>query len=277
MKRFLVKVLIWILVLLPFFIGIEAYLNRHKGQMKYFIGKEVLTALSKSKQSSGKKTLVLGDSVCKQLYPSDKDYDGLVSLACNRAISLAGHYFLFKNYLDANQDRLPERVILILAPLSAQNQLDRFAYHYMLKNFLTKEYKSDFDEALWQQVRKIPVYWSASWPFIRVSNYAPDYNPAPDDSYDLFSPISQSYLLRIARLAEKNQIAFTLICAPVDFNQKEAVQQLFKASRARHEIPDEYLDDYIRNARFCRDSISGDSLHFKRECIPTDYYHLLEP
>ena len=275
MKRFLLKILLWGLILLPFFGGIEIYLNLHKGQMEYYIGKEVLTALTKSKQQSGKKTLVLGDSVCNQLYPADKEYDDLVSLACNRAISLAGQYFLLKNYLEANPGSLPDRVILILAPSSVQNQLDRFAYHYMLKNFLTKEYQQDFDETLWRQVRKIPLYRTAPWPFIRVSNFAPDYHPAQDDSYALFSPLSQSYLSRIIRLVEKNHIDFSFICAPVDVKQKATVQELFSASKKRHEIPDKYLDDYTRNARFCKDSISEDRLHFKRDCIPSDYYKLL--
>ncbi len=221
MKRFLLRLLLWILILFPFFGGIEQFLNRNKGQMDYFIGKEVLTALKKSKQAAGKKTLVLGDSVCNQLYPSNKDYENLVSLACNRAISLAGHYFLCKNYLEANLDTPPAQIVLILAPYSAQSELDKYAYHYMLKNFLTKEYKPDFDEELWQQVRRIPIFWSAAWPLFRVSNFAPNYNPGKKDSFALFSPLSQLYLSRLIRMAEEKHIAVSLMFAPVDLNQKD--------------------------------------------------------
>ena len=37
----------------------------------------------------------------------------------------------------------------------------------------------------------------------------------------------------------------------------------------------EKCKDAPRNARLCKDSISEDRLHFKRDCIPSDYYKLL--
>ena len=274
MRRFLLKTGLWMVVLLVPMLVIEQYLQRNKDYMKYLIGPEVFTALTNSKTSSGKSVLILGDSVCNQLYPSDEVYPNAVSLACNRALTVAGHYFLMKNYVSANQEALPDTVVLILTPYSVQNQLDRFAYHYMLKNFLTKEYKGDFNDELWTQVRKIPVYWTAPLPFIRVSNYSPEYNPEPDDSFVLFSPISRTYLTRISELADSIHARFFFYCPPVDAGQRDKWEQAFEESAKREEVPEALFEEYTGSVEFVEDVIH-DRLHFREDCIPEDYFHLI--
>jgi len=275
MRRFLVKMGIWAVVLIIPMLIIENYLLRHRTTLRYLIGPDILTALSNSKALYGKRTLILGDSVCNQLYPNDEEYPNSISLACNRAISLAGHYFLLKNYVETNVNALPDTVVLILTPSSLQNQLDRYAYHYMLKNFLTKEYKDEFNEELWTRIRDIPIWWTAPLPFIRVSNYSPEYNPREDNSYVLFSPISQTYLYKIVQLVDSIHAQLVFKCAPVDASQMAEWKQLFEKSAALEEVPGDLISAYIQSVRYVRDSISADGIHLKRDCIPSDYFGLL--
>ena len=275
MNRFLLKMALWAGILLACMLVIEHFLNENKGSFKYLTGADVYTAISNSKTASGKDVLILGDSVGNQLYPADRTYPNAVSLTCNRALSLAGHFFLLNNYIAANRHALPTTVVLIMSPSSLQNQLDRFAYHYMLKNFLTKEYKAEFNEELWTQVRKIPIYWTAPLPFIRVSNYSPEYNPTQDDSYALFSPISQSYLRRIVHLTDSIHARFFLLCPPVDAGQEEKWKQVFAESAEKGEVPEEFIMSYVGSAKFVRYCIS-DGLHLQADSVPRDYFNLLD-
>ena len=98
-------------------------------------GWEVYAAIRKSKQNSNVKRLLLGDSVAMQIYPCDKEYNDMVSLACNQAITMAGYYFLLDNYIESNNNTLPENVILFINPLTLGSNMDQFAYHYFLKPF----------------------------------------------------------------------------------------------------------------------------------------------
>lgn len=274
MKRFLLVSFLWAIVLLVVFLGIEAYLNLHKDKLDYLIGKEVITALYKSKEKAGKKTLVLGDSVCNQLYSSNKEYDGLVSLACNRVISMAGHYFLLKNYLITNSDSIPGTVVLILHPVSIQCGLDRYAYHYMLKNFMNAEYKADFNDVLWGEIHKIPAYWSASLPFIRVSNYSPDYDIKNEKTFTGVSAISRSYFEKMIQLSNDYHFDLLLRCPPIDMNREQEVKRFFEMNQDGRGIPEYYMEGYIQSATFVKDIIV-DGLHFRTDCIPSDFMNLL--
>ena len=274
MKRFLFVSFLWTVVLFVIFLGIECYLNLHKNKLDYLIGKEVVTALYKSKEKIGKKTLVLGDSVCNQLYSSNKEYQDLVSLACNRVISMAGHYFLLKNYLNANNDRIPETVVLILHPVSIQSGLDKYAYHYMLKNFMNAEYKADFNDELWGEIHKIPGYWSASLPFIRVSNYSPIYDIKNENDLSWVSSISRSYFEKIVQLSNDYHFDLLLRCPPIDMNREQEVKSLFEMNPDNRGIPESYLEGYFQSVTFIRDIII-DGLHFRTDCIPSDFLNLL--
>lgn len=275
MKQFIHTLILWLLGLFALFLCIDFILNRHKHELGYLIGRETNIALFNSKKKAGSSILVIGDSVCNQIYPSNKNYTNLTSLACNRAISMAGYFFLFKNYLSVNYDCPPKTLVLFLNPASVQNQLDKFAYHYFLKNYLTKDYYPDYNDELWEQVHKIPYYWSAPLPFIRVSNFSPDYSITNGNSdYYLFSPIACTYLDKIIRLAKEYSIDIVFRCTPIDFNNQAQIVESFNNSLKAKEIPSPYLEDYIHSVRFVKDSII-DGVHFKIDCIPQDYLNLL--
>ena len=268
-------VLVWLVVLLCPLSVIEASLDRNDVKVRYFIGPEVCYSIDKSHEPFSKKTVIIGDSVCNQMYPAEEDYPNAVSLACNMNISMAGHYFLLKNYLKANQDCPPDTVALILTPEGVQNELDnKYAYHYMLKNFMNREYKDDFNQELWERIKKVPVYWSASLPFIRVSNYSPRYHDQAGSDFALFSPVSQTYLRLMTDLADTYGFKLLLLCPPTDIDKKEQILKRLEESKIREEIPAEFLDEYTETVSFVRDSVS-DGLHFKRNCIPDDPFHLL--
>ena len=142
-------------------------------------GGEIIYALARSLEETGKevKKLLMGDSVGRQLYPIADYNDTLQSLACNQAISLAGHYFMLENFLKSHppDPAKPYEVVLIYHPQSLINNLDEvFTYHYFVKNFYTDPYRAQFAPEVDEALKAIPYKWIARNPLMRISNWAPD-------------------------------------------------------------------------------------------------------
>ena len=264
MKRFLLRCLLWILVLF----GLEGVMYLTGFRFPSFNGKEVFRSISLSKEKSGKGVLILGDSVGQQLYPSQRSYPDAVSLSCNQAVTMAGQYFLMYRYFEANADALPERVVLVCTPQCLQNDLDQFTYQYFLKPFYTGEYKPLFNDILLARLQHIPHYRTASLPFIRVSNYAFAYDLEPDVPYSLVSPLSRSYLQKMSGLASSKGVSFSLLCPPVRESLQEWVDSLCICAAKDDEMEEELIDAYRSSITPYPDSLFRDRYHYIRDHTP---------
>ena len=271
MKRFLVRCLVWLLVLF----ALEGILYLTGFRFSTFNGKEVFTSIGQSKKKAGKGLLILGDSVCQQLYPSQRSYPDAVSLSCNQAVTMAGQYFLMRNYFESNADALPEQVVLVCTPQCLQNNLDQFTFQYFLKPFLTREYMPLFNETLKARLQQIPHYRTARLPFIRISNYAFPYELEQDVPYDLVSPLSWSYLQEMTDLAASKGVSFTLICPPVRESLQEWVDSLCVRAGENGEMDAALLAAYRTSVTACPDSLFHDQYHFLRGSVPEDPCRLI--
>ena len=270
MRRFLFRCLLWLLLL--FVLEGGMYLTGFR--FATFNGKEVFRSIDLSKKKTGKGLLILGDSVCQQLYPSQLEYPDAVSLACNQAVTMAGQFFLMRNYLEANADALPRQVVFVCTPLCLQNDVDRYAFQYFLKPFYTKEYRPFFNEMLMDRVRKIPHYRASRLPFVRVSNFTFAYEEEPEASYSLISPLSRSYLRQMDSLAASKGVSFSLVCAPVRESERNAVGIACEGAAERNELTPALLGPYRNGILSYPDSLFRDERHFRKECIPDDPCHL---
>ena len=267
MKRFLLRCLLWILVLF----GLEGGMYLADFRFPSFNGREVFNSISLSKKKSGKSLLILGDSVGQQLYPSQRTYPDAVSLSCNQAVTMAGQYFLLHNYLEANADALPERVVLVCTPQCLQNDLDQFTFQYFLKPFYTREYKPLFNEILTARLSQIPHYQAARLPFIRVSNYAFAYELEPEAQYALVSPLSRSYLQKMSDLATSRGVSFSLACHPVRESLTGWVDSLCVSAGTNGEMEEELLEAYRSSIVPYPDSLFYDRYHYLRDHLPSNY------
>lgn len=268
MKRFLINTILFSLCASIVLLSNEAhyfYSGNFKDQID---GWEVYVAQkrSKTKSRNHKKKLILGDSVARQLFPveNERESDSIVSLACNQAISMAGHYFLLSNYIESNAENLPEEVILLIHPMTLSNNLDIYAYHYFLKPFYCSEYKQDFSDVLIQRYKQIPLYWSAKLPFIRSSSFTFEYR-LPDEEYNLVSPLTKFYISKILSLCKNNDIIFELYSAPVSIEKKELVEEKLVDAIASNEFYVELLNAYLNSIKYFPATEFYDGVHLTSE------------
>ena len=273
MKKFVFRFILTFLFLATLVLLVEylsIQLNKKYGQG--INGVEVYHSISKSKESKKVKKLLLGDSVGNQLYSNNSYNDSIYSLTCNQAISLAGHYFLLNNFFKSNENQLPEEVILLYIPFAFRNNLDIYAYHYFLKPFYNDEYKDLMDEYLTNRIKQIPYYYLTQIPIVKESNYSPKYSLTVDsDPSELFSPISQTYLLNIINLCNKHNVHFRLESGPIREDRRIELDELIASTTFHYK---DVINNYLSNIVYYDDSLYIDRVHFDSKYIPNDFLEL---
>ena len=203
-----------------------SYGLRATGCLEYYItGKEVHQSIRKSKEKVVSKKILLGDSVAFQLF-DNQDNPYINSLACNRAISMAGHYFLLKNYMEAGND--VDTVFMICTPFSFKNNLNEiYTYHYFLKPFSKPAYRPFFTENLKQQLAKTPYHFLLNSQYILATDWAPSFEKQEQkESFSFLSPISKDYLEKLKDLSLQYDFDCIFIPAPTRKSRQMEVQQL---------------------------------------------------
>ena len=242
------------------------------GNYQYTLpGSETYKALRKSKQKTNKKKLIIGDSTGNQFYSVSDDDDDYYSLACNQAISLCGHFFLLDNFLKAGNR--PEQVYLIFNIFTFSNNLDQeFSFHYFLKPFYNTEYKSRMSETVHRQIEKIPFYRLSQFPRMLASMWSPNYKPQKE--FQLMSPISNEYLLKIDSLGREYDIEMYLIPSLIPESQKEIIYQL--SSDCTGEVNEKLkpvFQSFMKEITYVNDTCFMDDKHLK---APIKFRHLIE-
>ena len=274
MKFFIRKVLLYLLVVFLIALPGEIYMIKDTKIciIKGISGSEVLYAINKSHTKKVVRRIIIGDSVGNQLYPSGNDYDSTVSLACNGEITMAGQYFLLKNFIDANEEVIPEEVILLITPFSLSNDVDEYAYQNFLKPFPPSKYSVYYTEHLTQRIHSIPLFWTANLPFIQTSNYTPQWAIPSPQSVKSISPLSYEYLLKIDSITSKNNMAFRMVSTPVRDDRKKEIESFWK------DLDPYYLEQLFHLLQPYKESIVFmpadcyvDNLHLCVDKIPKNY------
>lgn len=281
MKCFLKKILLYIVIVLLIAVPIDIFkmhLQKHGvrilGTPK--TGLEVFCAIGNSQKVGKVKKLLLGDSVGCQLYPCDKEYESIMSLACNQAITMARHFFLLKNYIETNVEDLPEEVILLITPFSLPNDVDEYAYNYFLKPFPPYTYSEQYTKHLKQRIHSIPYFWTANLPFVRTSSYTPELAIPSIESIKGISELSYEYLLKMDSIANVNNIVFRMVSTPIRDDMQNDIASFWE------NFPTEYmsrlsnlLQPYKKSIIYLPSDWYFDKVHFIKEKVPNDYLNLL--
>lgn len=265
--RILLFSLVW-LALFPYLVTHTQAI--HHLEKHYLLGGEIYSALDCSKGKLGKGTVVvMGDSVAHQLYGVGRYREGIYSLACNQAVSLAGHYVLLHNLLQKN-DCAIAKVYLVMHPISFRNDLDQvYVYNYFIKPFYRQENYPMFSEHTVNKVQQVPLYYTSLLPVARMTNYtpdlagydAPDRLPGAEKKYRM-SFVSVEYLKRMSSELSRAGIDLEIV-APVlndvyESYDCEELKQAIAASNLSAPFRGYFPLRYLDKARFV------DLLHYAR-------------
>lgn len=271
MRRFLVVILLYFLA---FVVASEIVTNSDVGRIIRVPGYEVRAAVKKSKVHNKKKIkkLVLGDSTGYGLYHSEKSYDSIMSFACTQSVSMAGHYFLLKNYMEKNSYNLPDEVVILCNPKSFSNDIDVYAYHYFLKPFPMWEYRSSYSSHLTERVKSIPYYWTAYMPLIHSCKYTPHNSVPKQEKEEALSQISIEYLQKIDSITKEYGIGLRLYSTPSRIDRKEELDNVVEQmiASAPKELKGKFIE-YASSVHYYPSKYFHDHVHMIAEYIPQNY------
>jgi len=278
-SRFTVRLIAFVLAAL-LVIGAYFYLFKSNIPMYERIGAGVYNSIKKSKQANANtKRLVLGDSVCAQMYPNKVYSDTINSLACNHAVTLVGYHSLLKNFLDnfeGNKDSL--EVYFVYRPSSFRNNLDqRYTFNYFLKPFNTSEYINNFSPTVNDAIEEIPFSWLSKFDFIKKSDWAPKFRTIHKIHDFKMAPIAAEYLLRMETLCQLHDVQFKVMPTFMSNEFEEYDFTEFNDQLKAFEV-DHLFGDYFDNIEWIESIHFGDGAHLKKkyvdEKIHYNYYDL---
>jgi hypothetical protein len=270
MRKFVINTFIFILPVLVIIFSEHLYLLLSQKYKNTVAGNEIYISLNKSKRKGKTKKILIGDSVCNQLFSNITFNDTINSLACNQAISMAGHFILLDNYLKANNQ--VDTVYMIFSPFSFLNNLDQvYTYHYFLKPFYVKEYIPMFTETVFHQLHKIPYYFVCRNPIILTSNWAPNFNSEDDITFTFLSPISAEYLLKIKELSIKYKFKLIILPTPTKVSNRPFIEKIKMDEITKTGLGNEF-ENYLKDIIYVNDTNFIDNVHLKDKRMFAEYY-----
>jgi len=251
----------------------------------YSVGPEVYNAIVLSnKHHVGKDTIILGDSVAKQLITEGLGNNAdVIDLTCGQAVSLAGHYALLVNALKNNKQ--VKQVYLLYHIFSLSNNLNQiFTFNYFVKPFYA--HKNNLFTSKTDEIIKSKPYWilyklpiTKVLPVFGNIDYTRKYPNKKFDNGLLLSPTSQEYICKMKSICESNNIDFKIYPTPLSVHHSMLLDShnLFidqvKAANLVNEFDGYlskqiilsdafYIEDYVHIKPEFVKYVSGFSLHY---------------
>lgn len=288
MKRFIIKAAFFIFIFCSLVIGLDL-LSARNTDFSEFLGKltnsseysryygntgttEIIPVIEKVQQNDSYTKLIIGDSVCFQLFndlqPVNEEY---CIAGTNRAITLTGQYILTEEFL-ANHPNATD-VYLILIPDTFDAYFDNtFGYSYAVMPFVQTDTFSLLDQNTIETAEE--TYGKL---FIRKDiidfidyscinrklyfNYVKEYVEAPENGIEIASKQAVQYLTKISSLCQEHNVTLHLLPGPIA-DSKERHEQLNRQENAfRQNNLEDVASQYFENISFYPEGQFRDGTH----------------
>lgn len=239
------------------------------------LAEEVFYVIEKAGHNSGKPAVILGDSVCNQLWPQRKDSQQFSHLGCNQAITSAGTYILLKKYL-ANNPQTKE-VYYIIRPQSLGNDMNlNYTYQYFVIPFINNENMKLIDDEtkqkLYDKFGKFFVENCYAKKLLHsnhlfMSQYINHVKSKAEKKY--FHRLSRTtiiYLSKIRDLCRKHDARLTVLPLPLPDTEENHGWGDFDADVREYGF-DNVLGDFTKRIHYCPDEWYFDGSHFKPKIL----------
>ena len=212
---------------------LNTFLNR------VLVAFEVWQALDHATTRGSASTIVLGDSVARQIYNRQNELQtGFLHLTTNQAVSMAGQEILLRRAID-NNPRI-KRVVLLYVPESYSNDLDQqFTFNYFAKPFCDFSTWSTLTPLVRERMRRRPEIWAAFLPLVKATQLLSnvDYSRFARFSSTAgphLSEVSVEALRRMQELCTQLGISFELRSPPIASGGITNLQMLRDTVQAAH-------------------------------------------
>lgn len=244
MKKFLLKGLLFLTILCCVCGGIlflsarepfRAVLAKWSGSEEFMDGNEMLPYFSRAAEQDGTTRLIIGDSICRQLFSGLSDSNPQTSiLATNAALMITGQYLLAEEYLQNHPDATD--IYLIMHPLTLVRTFDtEWGYRYAAMTYVETDTLGLLDEntiGAMEQVygafflRKEVVELIENSPVCRKLYLSYINLNARDYVQSSYFEIADQYIRKLYERCEEEGVRLHLYSSPVAEYYREEMEEL---------------------------------------------------
>ena len=239
------------------------------------LASEVFYVLEKAEHNSGLPAVILGDSVCNQLWPQNEDSLQISHLGCNQAITPAGTYLLLRKYLEHNPQTKDVFYIVCLRSLGNDLNVD-YTYQYIVIPFIDNENIKLLDNEtvlkLYSKFGEIFVLNKYIKTFLLNNNlfmkqYVNHVRVQAEQKYThRLSPTAIIYLRKIRSLCSGNNIKLHILPLPMPDITENHNWKAFSEDVVNYGL-DDILGNFVNNIRYYPDDWFSDGVHFKQDIL----------
>lgn len=296
MRKFVEKVVFFLVILVPILI-MGIYLSHLEGWREYFCritdsnnyiessvngSDEIKPFIWKVREQNNTEILVIGDSICHQMFENISENNGDITYAAsNAAITMAGQYILAKEYLDNHANA--KEIYLIVHPTSLKRTFDTtYGYQYIIIPFSETNTLMDLDKGtvdicktvygdVFLEPEVVNIIDKSGMNRKLYLNLLKKYGKSYEEKMPF--EIADEYISKIYGLCEERNVKFYLVSSPVSAELQMTCEELEK------EYTESWMSkicpDYFKNIVYYPAEQSEDGFHFSGEYKSQEYLNRL--
>ena len=230
---------------------------------------QICPAIDKAEEQNGYSKIILGDSVCQQIFNGFQDVnEEYLLLGTNQAITIDGQYILARLFLESHPDATD--VYLIMLPNAFMSGFDsEMSYSYLIEPFgskgklylLTEQTLKDMTDYYGKffMQRNVIRFLDGSCINNKIFLFSNQnrIKAIEKNSDRIISLEAEYYLNDLQKICTENNVTLHVLpCPVVDSDEnRELVNNLEKES-------DQMFDDYFRCVTFYPEEMFPDGVHF---------------
>ena len=254
----------------------ESYLTTDNGS------DEIEEYINKATTEDASHILVLGDSVCRQLFNGLQDKnDDCSMIGSNAAITVAGQYIIAKNYLENHDDVHAVYLFMIPESLMRSFGVESSFLHTVIPFSNTGNLECLEPETIEIMEQVFGKFFVSKEGIYLIDNSGLNRKlycnllPKLSEDYAMKNPLELAnvYIPKIKELCDEKNVEFYLISGPVSEDKSYITEELkpyFDKSELREINP-----DYLENIVYFPSDQAEDGTHFSGEYANREYFDIM--
>lgn len=244
---------------------------------EFMSGNEMLPYFESARQQDGTTQLVIGDSICRQMFAGVSDYNPRTSiLATNAALMITGQYLMAEEYLKNHPETTD--VFLVMHPLTITRTIDtEWSYRYAVMTYVETDTLQFLDKNTVDDMTEVFGGFLMQKPVVQLIEDSPivrklclSYININREDYVQSSPfeISDQYVKKLYDLCEEKGVELHFYSSPVAEYYREDVAKL--AESYEETWMSTRYPDYLNDIFYYPSEWTEDFSHFSGEYAQRD-------
>lgn len=248
--------------------------------------REIIPYIEKVQAKSDYTKLIVGDSVCGQVYNRFQEYnDQYCVCGTNQALTIAGQYLLINSFLNSHENVTDVYLIVISDSLKSDFNV-QLSYQYMVIPFTQREELGYLREETQVQIKKKYGSFFCKPTILNLIDQSPlnrkiylnflDFKDMicqeNEENQGIISNISYIYLEEIIKLCEQKNVNFYLIPGP-HADRKEQHEQVEKMKKEIIGTAyEDIIGEYLSEIKYYSVDLFRDSVHFDEDKVDERFF-----